>query len=844
MIIILKRDLSTQKYDRSKIFNCLNKVYNDGLSKSVPADVMSNFLKDVIEVYENLNQNDYNITINVENIQDNIAKFLQKHDVQAADAFIAKREERSKARENNSKLFKAIKSKLLANNVENQNANLDEQSFSGRIGEAASEMCCDWALKNSMSKKSAKLHKDMMIYQHDLNHYTVGAHNCLSLPLDDVLEKGIKTRQTDIRSAASLNTAFQLTAVNFQIQSLMQFGGISATHIDWTMVPYFRISFFKHYLDGMKYVEHKSDEEIQLFKDNFLKNDTENKRYQKVKRTSIKSDEYEFSEGYDYAYDMTLKELKQAVEGLYHNLNSLQSRSGAQLPFSSINFGTCAEIEGQLIIDAILEAQMNGTGPDHKTAIFPCAIFQYSKEINGRPGTPNYALYRKALKSCSKRIYPNFVNYDWSAQVTGQKYDRDQKEIAVNYLLNNEHKTYEALVKYFSSHLDEAYNLSLSISKEGELEVVSWDVQKPFEISSTMGCRTYNSYDVNCDSEFWIKLFNYIAENNKLPRWKMWSANQKDGRGNICPVTIILPMVAQVTKETLLKKDAEVSKEKLVGTFMSALDEKIDEAVEMLVERYKLICSQKESSAKFMWQNDTMFGYDGEDLTSAYKHGTLAVGQLGLAETLQILIGTDQTTEEGVTLAKQIEQMFYDKCKKYKANTKLNFGVYYTPAENLCYKALKRFREKYGVIPNVSDQEFFTNSMHVPVFRNLDCFEKIDVESQLTGYSNAGCITYVELDSGVENNIDAIEKIVNYAMEKDIPYFALNRKLSYCKKCGTNGDFRTCPHCGATGSEIEQLARVTGYLSTDVSNMNPGKQDETNKRVKHTGQCKLNKNFD
>lgn len=844
MIIILKRDLSTQKYDRSKIFNCLNKVYNEGLSKSVPADVMSDFLKDVIEVYENLNQNDYNITVNVEDIQDNIAKFLQNHDAQAADAFIAKREERSKARENNSKLFKAIKSKLLANNVENQNANLDEQSFSGRIGEAASEMCCDWALKNSMSKKSAKLHKDMMIYQHDLNHYTVGAHNCLSLSLDDVLEKGIKTRQTDIRSAASLNTAFQLTAVNFQIQSLMQFGGISATHIDWTMVPYFRISFFKHYLDGMKYVGHKSDEEIQLFKDNFLKNDTENKRYRKVKRTSIKSDEYEFSEVYDYAYDMTLKELKQAVEGLYHNLNSLQSRSGAQLPFSSINFGTCTEIEGQLIIDAILEAQMKGTGPDHKTAIFPCAIFQYSKEINGRPGTPNYALYRKALKSCSKRIYPNFVNYDWSAQVTGQKYDRDQKEIAVNYLLNNDRKTYEALVKYFSSHLDEAYNLSLTISKEGELEVVSWDVQKPFEISSTMGCRTYNSYDVNCDSEFWIKLFNYIAENNKLPRWKMWSANQKDGRGNICPVTIILPMVAQVTKETLLKKDAEVSKEKLVGTFMSALDEKIDEAVEMLVERYKLICSQKESSAKFMWQNDTMFGYDGEDLTSAYKHGTLAVGQLGLAETLQILIGTDQTAEEGVTLAKQIEQMFYDKCKKYKANTKLNFGVYYTPAENLCYKALKRFREKYGVIPNVSDQEFFTNSMHVPVFRNLDCFEKIDVESQLTGYSNAGCITYVELDSEVENNIDAIEKIVNYAMEKDIPYFALNRKLSYCKKCGTHGDFETCPHCGATGSEIEQLARVTGYLSTDVSNMNPGKQDETSKRVKHTGQCKLNKNFD
>jgi ribonucleoside-triphosphate reductase (formate) len=566
-------------------------------------------------------------------------------------------------------------------------------------------------------------------------------------------------------------------------------------------------------------------------------------KYNKVKQTSIQSDLYTSTEAYEYAMAMTLKELKQAVEGLYHNLNSLQSRSGAQLPFSSINFGTCTEVEGRLIIEAILDAQMKGTGPDHKTAIFPCAIFQYSKDINGKPGAPNYDLYKKSLLSCSKRIYPNFVNYDWSVQVAGQKYDREQKEIAINYLLNNDRDTYEVLVKYFSDHLEESYNLSVVVN-EGELEVVPWNVQKPFEISSTMGCRTYNSYDVNCDSEFWIKLFKYIAENDGLPRWKMWSANQKDGRGNICPVTIILPMVAQSVKESLLKKEADVSTEKLVDTFMVVLDKKIDEAVEMLVERYKLICSQQESSARFMWQNDTMFGYDGEDLSSAYKHGTLAVGQVGLAETLQILIGTDQMTEEGLALAKQIEQMFYDKCKKYKANTKLNFGVYYTPAENLCYKALKRFREKYGVIPNVSDQEFFTNSMHVPVFRNLDCFEKIDIESQLTGYSNAGCITYVELDSEVENNIDAIEKIVNYAMEKDIPYFALNRKLSFCKKCGTNGDFEICPHCGATGSEIEQLARVTGYLSTDVSNMNPGKQDETHKRVKHTGQCKLNKNFE
>lgn len=156
-------------------------------------------------------------------------------------------------------------------------------------------------------------------------------------------------------------------------------------------------------------------------------------------------------------------------------------------------------------------------------------------------------------------------------------------------------------------------------------------------------------------------------------------------------------------------------------------------------------------------------------------------------------------------------------------------------AENLCKKSLQKFREKYGVISKVSDNEFFTNSIHVPVYDKIDLFKKIDIEAQLAKYSNAGCITYIELDSEVQNNLDAMEKIVKYAMEHDIPYFALNRKLSYCKKCGMRGDFVKCPRCGAEGKDIEQLCRVTGYCTTDISNMNLGKQDEISKRVKHTG---------
>ena len=211
------------------------------------------------------------------------------------------------------------------------------------------------------------------------------------------------------------------------------------------------------------------------------------------------------------------------------------------------------------------------------------------------------------------------------------------------------------------------------------------------------------------------------------------------------------------------------------------------------------------------------------------------MGQLGLAETLQILIGCDHTDPKGMELAKKIEQLFKDRCAEFKEQYKLNFGVYYTPAENLCHTALKKFRDKYGVIENVSDKEFFTNSMHVPVWKEISPFDKIDIESQLTGYSSAGCITYVELDSTISKNLDALEQIVNYAMDKDIPYFAVNVPNDTCLDCGYTGEFNAiCPMCG--GTHIQQLRRVTGYLTGNYTTaFNAGKQDEVLHRVKHGG---------
>ena len=385
-----------------------------------------------------------------------------------------------------------------------------------------------------------------------------------------------------------------------------------------------------------------------------------------------------------------------------------------------------------------------------------CSIFQYMKGVNDKPGTPNYDLYRLALKSTSKRLYPNYANVDWSVN-TG--YDR------------NDPKTYV----------------------------------------STMGCRTYNGADINVEPGV--------------------NPQTKDGRGNICPVTIIMPTLAMMAKES--------NPNDVVEEFMKILDTKIHEAKDMLIERFEWICSQDPKSASFMWENHTMLGYKPkEGIRSALKHGTLALGNLALAETLQILIGTDHTSPEGMVLAKRIYSLFNNRCAEFKLKYKLNFGVYNTPAESLCHTALKRFRDKYGIISNVSDKEYFTNSMHVPVWKQMTPFEKIDIESQLTGYSNAGCICYTELPSTVHHNIDALETLVNYAMGKDIPYFAINIPVDDCNSCGASGEFNDkCPECGS--GDIKRLRRVTGYLTGDYINaFNKGKVCETQDRVKHNKEVK------
>lgn len=727
--MVIKRNGQKVEFEKNKIREAVKKAWievKSGINNK--GNSICDYVADEIETeYRELKDE-----ISVEEIQNRVEDLLMDSgEKQVARAYIRYRYKRELMREPNEELYKMINEKLNPVEPDRQNANVDGESFGGKVGSISDEVLKQYALYNCMSKKSRENHLNNEIYEHDLNSYATGSHNCITIPFDDLLATGFTARQTDVRPAQSVSTAFQLVAVIFQLQSLMQFGGAAASHLDWTMVPYVRKSFGKHFKDGLLYCEDKLYDTAWNYAEHSID--------EEIYNTCPKA--------YKYAMNMTTREVYQAVEGMYHNLNTLQSRSGNQLPFTSINYGTCTLPEGRMITKALLDTSIKGIGKLHRTSIFPCGIFQCMKGVNQKEGEPNYDLFKLALKSTAQRLYPNYANVDWSGN-TG--YDK------------NDPRTYFA----------------------------------------TMGCRTANGWDINGFGQL------------------------KDGRGNICPVTIIMPTLAMQAKE---KNNSDVVKE-----FMKLLDTKIYEAKDMLLERFEWICSQSPNSAKFMYENNVMAGYVPEEgIRSALKHGTLAVGQIGLAETLQILIGKDHTTEGGMRLAKEIEGLFKQRCDEFKKKYMLNFGVYFTPAETLCFTSMQKFKEKYGIIPNVSDKEFFTNSIHVPVWKEMTPFEKIDIESQLTGYSSAGSITYVELSGSVKNNIKALETIVKYAMEKDIPYFAVNVPNDMCADCGYTDEIgETCPICG--GKHIKRLRRVTGYLTGDYTTaFNKGKQQEVKMRIKH-----------
>jgi ribonucleoside-triphosphate reductase len=621
-------------------------------------------------------------------------------------------------------------------NIENENANLAEQVFSARNVRVANYVTKKYALEHLLSADVRQAFADNWIYIHDFNAYASGNHNCLTLDLAEVLKGGFKTNNADIREPNSISSAMQLTAVIMQCQSNLQFGGIAVGTLDIDLAPYVDKSFGKHYRTGLYYLYN-------------VTKGGDSERFLAAK------DDYPLDHPYRralfYAWDKTVEEAHQGAEALIHNLNSLQSRAADQLPFTSINYGTDTSPEGRLVTRSVLDATIEGVGAHHLTPIFPVQVFQYYKGINDRPGTPNYDLFKLALKCSSRRMFPNYAN---------------------------------CTASYFPK----------PTCKQ--------------EIFNTMGCRTQVAKD-----RFGIK------------------GNQ--GRGNISPTTINLAKIG-IEYGTCLGKRSEPD----IKGFWNKLDRVLNLTAEALVERFEYQGRQPAKSAPFMYENQLMKGkklQPDEPVREVLKHGTLAIGLLGLSNCMTAMFGKHQFEDDDVwnfayAVYKHVEAFKNEAAEKYD----LNFSVYSTPAENCCYSINKRLVKEYGEIKGVTDRGYLTNSFHCPVWYPISAEDKIRKEAPFHEISRGGAITYVEVDSSTQHNLPAMEQLVNEAMDADISYFAMNVQIDTCRHCHYQGIIdHECPKCGS--NDIERLRRITGYLTGSVEHMNAGKQREVADRVKHTG---------
>ena len=414
---ILKRDGRKVDFNKNKISEAICKAFLE-VDKELTDDAKSQ-AENISNYIESLNED-----LMVEKIQDIVEeKLMDTHRKDVAKAYVIYRNERNKEREKKSVIIKKVLNRVNATSIENSNANVDENSFSGREKEASSDIGKTIALEyGGLSEDVAQAHKEMRVYQHDLEKAIYGVHNCLNLDFGEIFEHGFKTRNGDVRPPASFSTACQLIAVAFQCQSQVQFGGVGSIHVDYDLAPFVKKSFVKHYVMAIIKDTEDFDKLDFLFMDekeidDFVK---ENKELYLCSFGLTSDDIYIDNKEnlnpkyYNQALFDLMHEGRQSTQGLYHNLNTLESRQGSQVPFTSINLGRDTSTEGRLVSQWLMESSINGIGTHHLTSIFPISIFQYKRGINAEPNSPNYDLKQLALTSMSKRIYPNWVNGNWS----------------------------------------------------------------------------------------------------------------------------------------------------------------------------------------------------------------------------------------------------------------------------------------------------------------------------------------------------------------------------------------------------------------------------------------------
>lgn len=766
---IQKRDGRIVTFNIEKIANAIYKA-----AESMGGSDYDEALEIAGRVCDYIESSEKNKIPSVEEIQDAVEKILiEEGHASTAKAYILYRANRTRVREMNTKIMKIYEDLTFTSakdsDVKRENANIDGDTAMGTMLKYGSCGAKEFYEMYVLDPAFAKAHSEGDIHIHDLDFYTLTT-TCTQIDLTKLFTGGFSTGHGHLRTPNEISSYAALACIAIQSNQNDQHGGQSIPKFDYDMAEGVKKTFIHRYRDNvirsLELLDGVTDAEA------YVKNYLHELEDKGLKPTLSMTDEYRAAEAeylkkycddaqiakiQKFSYETSVKETDkatyQAMEALIHNLNTMNSRAGAQTPFSSINYGTDISTEGRMVIRNVLLAQDAGLG-NGETPIFPIHIFKVKEGINYNEGDPNYDLFKLACRVSAKRLFPNF------------------------------------------SFIDAPYNLQYYKPGNPDTEI------------AYMGCRTRvigNAYD---------------------PTREIVT-----GRGNLSFTSINLPRLAIESKGN-------------IDLFYEKLDAMMDLVVDQLLSRFKIQCQKKVKNFPFLmgqgvWLDSDKLGYDDE-VGEVLKHGTLSMGFIGLAECLKSLTGKHHgESEESRKLGLEIIGRMRQRMEDETAKRKLNFSLLATPAEGLSGRFVRIDREKYGVIAGVTDREYYTNSFHVPVYYPCNAFTKIKIEAPYHALTNAGHISYVELDGDPLQNLSAFEKIIRCMKESGIGYGSINHPVDRDPCCGFTGIIGdTCPKCGRKETEgsygFERIRRITGYLVGTLDRFNNAKRAEVADRVKHS----------
>ncbi len=683
-------------------------------------------------------------TLSVDSIQNMVEKQLVSHNLPAvAKAYIIYRHKRDMAR--NAKFNDTITDIIAAkkNDITRENANMNAETPAGMMMKVASEATKSYVDNFLLKDKVKQAVNDNILHIHDKDYYPSRSLTCLHHPVDRILENGFHAGHGESRPAKRIETAAIISCISMETIQNEMHGGQAIPAFDFYLAPYVRKTYMEELermalmlSDDKEAYAHLADADIEDYVQKELNGLSGDER---IKQHAINS---------------TVVRVHQAMEAFIHNMNTIHSRGGNQVVFSSINYGTDTSAEGRCVMRELLLSTYRGVG-NNATAIFPIQIWKKKRGVNYLPEDKNYDLYKLACKVTARRFFPNFINLDATF---------------------NQHE--------------------------------KWDAEDPKRYlyeCATMGCRTRVFENLN-------------GEKSSI------------GRGNLSFTTVNLPGLALRVRENPVV-------ESRVSEFFSLLGEAVDTAEKQLMERYKFqseaLIKQFPLLMSGMWNGSEKYAPD-DKVGDLLKQGTLGIGFIGLAECLTALVGQHHgESEEAQKLGLRIIRFMNEKVEQYKTATQLNFSVLGTPAEGLSGRFTRRDKELFGIVPGVTDKDYYTNSNHIPVGYKCSAVHKAKVEGPYHDITRGGHIFYVEIDGDATKNEQAILDIVSLMDQNNIGYGSINHDRNRCMDCNyeTSDEMDVCPKCGS--DYIDRLQRITGYLVGTTDKWNSGKLAELNDRVVH-----------